>query len=161
MPLSTITVSSSAGSTISHKLSAFGPNLTQAYDSLQVFTTQSPVTAFITSYAFANTQGYHEAEGNIFTIASPAFGTLPAKLTNTGLTLGLSAFVGACAKGVHTGNLVITLSSQALSGVSPVSAVGVATVNQTISFPLTAVNLPYHHHLCKARFDRLRNNGSI
>ena len=162
MPLSTITVTTSAGTAITQKLSAFGPNLTQAYNNLQIYTVQSPVTAFVTSYAFQNVQGYHAAEGNVFTIAPAAFGTLPAKLTNSGLTLALTASVGQCAYGVHTGSLLVTLSSQALSGASgSVSAVGVATTTQTISFPLTAINLPYHHHLCRKRFDRLRHNGSI
>ncbi len=158
-----ITLSAYTGAaTINPYLSAFGPDQSGVYDAITIKTVTSPVTAFITAYNFTNAQPY-ENESAIWTLSAGAFSTLPLNVTSTGFTLGLSGFtatVGEGALGVQTALLNFTLSAFALSSYTGslsaqlVSSVSVDTVSQTLTFPLTAVNLPYNNRLCQDRFRR-------
>lgn len=160
--MANITLSSTHGATITPKLSAFGPNLTQAYDSL-LLTSSANTTAFVTDFTFLNTPRYSNEP--LFTFTPTALATLPTKVTSAGVSIGLSASVKECTLGARTGTLSLTLSSMALSATSlsatPISAVTVDNIHQSIAFTLTAANLPFHHHLCRHRFDKLRHQGQI
>jgi hypothetical protein len=158
-PTASVVLSAYTGvSTINKSLSAFGPNASGIYDGLTIgFTTTSPVTTFITGYTFNNVTPY-EPEGACWTLDATNLASLPLKVTNTGFTLGLSAQVGETAVGNFAATLVITLSSTCLIEGIPAT---VSNTTQTLTFPITAVNLPYHGQPSYDRFRRLWLGGYI
>ena len=155
--MAAITLSAFTGTaTINPFLSAFGPNQSGVYDNITIQTVQSPVTAFITAVSFLNPKPY-ENEPAIWTLLTNNLSAFPITVTSTGFGLGISGFtasVGAGSLGVQTAVLTLTLSSTCLSGAGLGSNTVVDTPIQTLSFPLTAVNLPYNNALCYDRFRR-------
>lgn len=151
-----------AASQISSLLSAFGPNVTGNYTTLNISTVQSPVTAFITAFTFNNVLPY-EPEGFLFTLNTSPLTGFPVRLTNTGFALSLSAQVGEAALGVFAGTLVLTLSAQCLSssGATNGTSTVVDTPSATLTFQLTAVNLPFNNQPSQDRFRRLHVLGYV
>lgn len=158
-----ITIQSTHGSTITPFLSAFGPNITKEYDALTLSTSTSGITATITDCHFLNTPRY--SNQNLFTFTPLSLSALPVTISSLATkTIGLSASVAECSVGVRAGTLVLTLSSMALSAAALSSTpvpFAVDNTTQTLSFPLTAKNLPYHGHLCKRRYHRMRASGGF
>lgn len=149
-----------AGSTILPLVSAFGPSVTGNYSTLALATTQSPVTAFITSFTFQNAIAY-EPEGVIWLLNTAPLTGGAVRLTNTGFSLALSATVGEAALGVYTSTLTLTLCAQCLSGAGNGVNTVVDTPSAAFTFSLTAVNLPFNGYVSRDRFRRLYALGYI
>lgn len=146
-------------STFTGIASAFGPNASGIYTNLILKTTQTPVTAFVTSMTFNNAVSTSHDEGYIFTFAPSGLNTYPSQVTTAGRNIGLSAQVFDGCKGVHAAALVLTLSSQALSGAGAGTSITVSNPSQTISFPLTCRNLAYRGNIDKRSQRRKRYLG--
>lgn len=145
-------------STFTGTASAFGPNASGVWTNLILKTTQTPVTAFVTAYTFNNAISTSHDEGYIFTFAPSGLDTFPAQVRTAGRNIALSARVYDGCRGVHTASLVLTLSSLCLSGAAW-TPTAVTNTSQTISFPLTCVNLAYRGNIDQRSQRRKRYLG--
>ncbi len=158
--MATINITEShTGSTISNLLSAFGPNVTSTYSTLKLQTTQSPVTAYVTSYSFFSPS--ESDDGKVFTLSPSGIGIVPVKITTAGTApIILTASVRESTKGPQTATLSLTLSAACLSGAAGTNTL-VSNTSQSITFTLTAVNLPFGNQISKDFFRRQRLMGII
>lgn len=161
--MATVTVTSTTTSSrILPFLSAFGPNVSNTWDTLVLKISQASVSAFITGYRFETYPTILPSEDPLFIIPATSvvlLSAVPVLLTSTGFTLPISATIATTLQGQYNALITLTLSAQALTGAAVNTPVD--TTTQTVTLSLTAVNLASGTHPSADRRRRLYVGGYI